>query len=505
MSTNARRSLYLALVVLFVCMLGLQVVNDPKTDEMVESQLSKTGGNASELMVELPGQFLVATFAGFKEVIAGALWVRADEFFHTGLYQAILPIIRMVTWLDPHNVDVYTTGAWHVGYNFTDVSERSDKRYLPQAIALLKEGIANNPNRWNLLFELGYTHYDRKLEDYPNAIKYYEMASREKGVDPNTGKIIERPAFVDRILAHEYEKVGNFDKAISQWETAIKRAEGVTASGVKSDEYTDPAAAVTCRVNLARLLLRSAWRTGNIKHYKQGVELSNKAKADLPWALAGITADYAKRAASGNPPKDTAKPIDLGLKVKWKRLSPRLLELSGKINMIRWSEYQGLASEVYTHAFQNNEKASANKKQLWRDGSRVHWLFCDEDANFIIPDSFSWKTDLSKTMTWDSVYIGGGSFKTKIDMSKNPDFYPFTSKRYKLIVWFSSLEPGASDFVQDRIGWDGMCLTDKTGVEAWDRAPIVKLFPSTNENASKYNMKYRVIKQEFIINREDII
>jgi len=505
MSTNARRSLYLALVVLVLCMLGVQAINDPETDAMMKAQTSLTGGNASELMVQLPGQFLVATFAGFKEVIAGALWVRADEFFHTGLYQAILPIIRMVTWLDPHNVDVYTTGAWHVGYNFTDASERSDKRYLPLAVALLKEGIANNPNRWNLYFELGYTHYDRKLEDFPNAIKYYELASQQKGVDPNTGESMERPAFVDRILAHEYEKVGAFDKAVAQWQKAIDRADGMTANGKKSDEYADPTAAKTCRVNLARLLLRLGWRTGNMKYYKQGIDLANKLKTDLPWALAGATADYNKRAATGNPPKDTAKPIEVGLKVSWKRLAPRVIQLSGNINIIRWSEYQGMAAEVYTHAFQNNEKASANKKQIWRDGARLHWLLCDEDANFEIPDTFSWKTDELRTMTWDSVYIGGGSFKTKIDMSKNVNFYPFAAKRYKLIVWFSALEPAASDFVQDRIGWDGMCLTDKTGVETWDTAPIANLFPSTNEEIHKYNMKYRVIKQEFIINREDII
>ena len=34
------------------------------------------------------------------------------------------------------------TGAWHLSYNFTDSSERSDRRYIPPAMQFLREGIA---------------------------------------------------------------------------------------------------------------------------------------------------------------------------------------------------------------------------------------------------------------------------------------------------------------------------------------------------------------------------
>ena len=68
------------------------------------------------------------------------LWVRTDEFFHNGDYEAIMPMIRLITWLDPHQIDVYETGAWHMDYNFTDSQERADKRYIPLSIALINEG-----------------------------------------------------------------------------------------------------------------------------------------------------------------------------------------------------------------------------------------------------------------------------------------------------------------------------------------------------------------------------
>ena len=49
---------------------------------------------------------MLFALAGFRELIAGILWVRADSFFESGNYDAILPIIRLVTFLDPHQIDV---------------------------------------------------------------------------------------------------------------------------------------------------------------------------------------------------------------------------------------------------------------------------------------------------------------------------------------------------------------------------------------------------------------
>ena len=76
-------------------------------DKWRTNYMPKTGGIKATGLD--PGQFLAA-MAGFREMIAGILWVRADSFFDTGNYDAILPIIRLVTWLDPHQLDVYATG-----------------------------------------------------------------------------------------------------------------------------------------------------------------------------------------------------------------------------------------------------------------------------------------------------------------------------------------------------------------------------------------------------------
>ena len=59
------------------------------------------------------------------------------------------------------------TGAWHMDYNFTDSQERSDRRYIPMSLALLKEGNHNNPDEVDLYSDMAFVHYFRKIQDFP--------------------------------------------------------------------------------------------------------------------------------------------------------------------------------------------------------------------------------------------------------------------------------------------------------------------------------------------------
>src|SRR6266481_3314719 len=85
----------------------------------------------------------------------------------------------MVTWLDPYKLDVYITGAWHMSYNFTDSSERSDRRYISPSEHLLWEGVRNNMEIPDIKFELGWQNYD-KIKDYVAAVEAFKMALATK-------------------------------------------------------------------------------------------------------------------------------------------------------------------------------------------------------------------------------------------------------------------------------------------------------------------------------------
>ena len=89
-----------------------------------------------------------------------------------GEYEPILRMVRLITTIDPHQIDVYATGAWHMAYNFMD------KRLIEDGVRFLEEGCRNNRNVYDLFFELGYMHYD-KSKNYPEAAHwYYEGRSK---------------------------------------------------------------------------------------------------------------------------------------------------------------------------------------------------------------------------------------------------------------------------------------------------------------------------------------
>lgn len=81
--------------------------------------------------------------------------------------------------------------------------------WYKNGISFLKKGIAYNPDRYDLYFELGWTYY-HKGNDYPNAVRYLEKAIK-----------FPHPEYVDDVLAHAYEKNGQIDLAIKQWEKLL--------------------------------------------------------------------------------------------------------------------------------------------------------------------------------------------------------------------------------------------------------------------------------------------
>lgn len=162
-----------------------------------------------------PFQALVPAILGFRQLAASLLWVRTDDYFHRGEYKPILRLVKLITTIDPHQIDVYATGAWHMAYNFMD------KRLIPEGIKFLAEGTKNNPTVYDLFFEAGYTNMD-KTKDYFAAIDWYSQAITKMTTE---GK--DRPMYVDFQRGHAFERAGDLDRALAQWEANLKRAEAI--------------------------------------------------------------------------------------------------------------------------------------------------------------------------------------------------------------------------------------------------------------------------------------
>lgn len=147
-----------------------------------------------------------ALVLGFRKLVADMLWLKVDEYWHRGLVQRMLPMMETVTVLDPHFIEAYALGAWHLAYNVTVLFHSADERqkYIDQGITLLKRGIKNNPRSSKLYAELGFTIYFRKVGDWEKAAYYLGEATK-----------YEHEPWIERAYALSLERLTDEERALA--------------------------------------------------------------------------------------------------------------------------------------------------------------------------------------------------------------------------------------------------------------------------------------------------
>jgi tetratricopeptide (TPR) repeat protein len=143
------------------------------------------------------------------------LWSQADTHFDKGEYNHSVNLYRIVVQGDPRDVEAFSDGAyllWSTGQN-------------DAATAFLKQGLAANSDSYYMYDELGAYYYMR-IKDYPKAISYYEQAIK-----------YTCPFFTWTNLAHSYERVDQWDKAVQTWEKASNfvGGDGISAQTARSN------------------------------------------------------------------------------------------------------------------------------------------------------------------------------------------------------------------------------------------------------------------------------
>lgn len=319
-----------------------------------------------------PDQYIFA-LAGFREMIAGILWVRADSFFDSGAYDAVLPIIRLVTLLDPHQLDVYTTGMWHIGYNFTDEDQRSDRRYIPSSLALGKEGIKNNPETYELYFETGWIWYHKVQDDYDKAVTYFEQAVSKKDIQPAR----------KNLLPKAYLRAGQVDKAIENYYTLQEQAE----ERFKNDNsfgnrQTKDTIIQNLDTELVRMVARG-WQAQKNKTFESG--------------------DY-----------DTKPPFDVHLTLKISVVDPRVLKVQGTWGVLP----VGCRLKVI---LKDADYPGGRKAGMDWDGQNDVQLDPPRD----------------RTYMQDELFIKNRKFLKTIDMSKDVTMYPLTGNDYVIEFYYN--------------------------------------------------------------------
>jgi hypothetical protein len=341
-----------------------------------------------------PDQMLFA-LTGFREMIAGILWVRADAFFDSGNYDAILPIIRLVTMLDPNEIDVYATGMWHIGYNFTDEEQRSDRRYIPSALALGEEGAKQNPDTYELFFETGWMWYHKVDDDYDNAVYWFEQAKKRPDMIPARKDL----------LSMAYQRDGRIQDGLnnylSLWDDAYKVYKNDSRSFGNHQQVE------TLTSNIDTMLVRMVQR--------------------------GWVAETQGRSTKGY---DCDPPFDVGFSVKCTVIDPRVIRFEGTWNVLPVGTR--IRVVLKDANFPHNELAG------------MDWNY-SKDVNLDPPRD--------ETFMQDQLYVKNRRFNRKVDMSKDPTMYPFTSDKY--IAEFFYDPRSAPPHIQDKFSWNGEGMTDK--------------------------------------------
>jgi hypothetical protein len=355
-------------------------------------------------------------------------------------------MVRIITWLDPHNVDVYKTGAWHLDYNFTDFGQRSDRRYIPVAVALLQEGIENNPDVPDLYSDLAFTHYSRKMADFPDSVHWYQQAERV----PNWDVTI-----VGHGLAHAYQGAGEIPQEIAQWKYCVAQHQ------YRINHDTDPTVKGT-------------------EEYSLKVAQKNLDETEARYKWRQI---------------QTKPPIDVNFSGTLTRIAPMVFVVSGKMSMV------GSQPKIGSKPGYNLETGKAS----WgpADGARVDVRL--QDSTYQMPRTATFglsnNVPVNTTIMQDSITVRNGVFQKQIDMSKDhvgtDPMYSFAAPTYTVTLWFnpSNIQSNPPN-IADRIGWLGEGMTDKKYLDTSGNVPAT---PGTHIPG------LRMIKKTFTLTREDIL
>lgn len=366
MKNATRNKIKGAIVGLFVLIFGLHNMTFPLWEKNYKPPTND--------LKQLTGEQLLFALAGFREMIAGILWVRADSYFDEGNYDAILPIIRMVTYLDPKQIDVYSTGMWHIAYNFTDQESRADRRNVPIAVAFGEEGAQNNSYTYELYFETGWLWYHRIQDDFPNAVKWFQQANSKADVQPARQNILAsahlRNGRPDEALNTYYELYGKANKVLN---------ENPTDRGTFNNKET-------IELNLDSLIVRMVqrgWFAAKGGYFDQG--------------------NY-----------DTKPPFDVKFATSVSVVEPRVLQIDGM-----WNVYP-VGTRIRVVLRDQDYPGGREAGLDWAGG-----------------DASTMDAPKDRTYMQDELFVRNLRFSKRIDMSRDPTIYPMIGEKYYLDFYYN--------------------------------------------------------------------
>jgi tetratricopeptide (TPR) repeat protein len=139
---------------------------------------------------------------GIFDSFVDDLWKQGDNYWHQGDYPRIVALDRIIVQVDPHFVECYATGGW--------LMESLGR--LTDAEAFYQQGAANNPDSSYAYYNLGMFYFNT-LKDYHASLAVFQRDAKVADTEDKDYKM----------LAHSYERTGDWKAALAVWKTIKKR------------------------------------------------------------------------------------------------------------------------------------------------------------------------------------------------------------------------------------------------------------------------------------------
>ena len=115
---------------------------------------------------------------GYTGLLADIYWTRAVQYFGeqhhkgSGDFRLLAPLLQVTSELDPEMLPPYQFGA-----NFLGPQPPNGAGRPGEALQLLQYGIAHNPDKWRLYYNLGFLYYT-EFKDYPRAAEAFAQGAQ---------------------------------------------------------------------------------------------------------------------------------------------------------------------------------------------------------------------------------------------------------------------------------------------------------------------------------------
>lgn len=181
---------------------------------MRDRQYPRDAIAAERLLYVRSGPAMQRIALSFDALAADIYWIRAIQHYggdrlaaagKSRKYELLYPLLDLATSLDPHFNIVYRFGAIFLGEPPPGGPGRPD-----QAVALLRKGIAANPQKWQYYYDAGFVYYWR-LGDYEAAAHWFRRAAAQP----------RAPAWLPAIAASVLASGGERESARFLWQQML--------------------------------------------------------------------------------------------------------------------------------------------------------------------------------------------------------------------------------------------------------------------------------------------